>query len=97
MNRIVLAITLTLVTTAAHAGVLNDGYIMCLSEESLKQSFTLLQAKHYDMLKDIGCFPTSSTLDGVVVDRGILTSGVRIRIPSGGSAVVYVPSEAIAR
>jgi hypothetical protein len=60
MNRIVLAITLTLVTTAAHAGVLNDGYIMCLSEESLKQSFTLLQAKHYDMLRAYPNRPSSA-------------------------------------
>lgn len=95
------ALVATLVTigyaASAQAGVLNDGYIMCLSKQALDESYSILQAGKYGMLKEIGCFPTSSAVDGVVVDRGFLTSTVRIVIPGSGTALVHVPSEAVRR
>lgn len=79
------------------AGVLKSGYIMCSSEEALDEGIQLVIQRKTDMLRSIGCYPTQDSLEGVVVDRGFMTSRVRIRFPSGDSASVWVPSEAIAK
>jgi hypothetical protein len=78
-------------------GVLQAGYVMCLSEKALSEAHSLVRARKFDMLESIGCYKTSRQLDGVVVDYGFMTSGVRIHVPGTGSALVYVPTEALGR
>ena len=69
---------------------------MCVSEKSLSESHAIVQAKQYDMLESIGCFRTNSQISGVLTDWGFAVSEVRIKVSGKGTALVYVPSEALA-
>lgn len=88
---------LWLATPSSYAGVLKDGYVMCASKEALDDSVTLISQGKSGMLRGIGCYPTKSALDGAVLDRGFMTSKVLLKFPSGETATVYVPSEALSR
>lgn len=77
------------------AGVLKDGYIMCSSRKALDDGIQLTIKGRRDLWESVGCYSTSSRIDGVVMDRGFKTSEVLLRFTSGETARVWVPSEAL--
>ncbi|GEO42150.1 hypothetical protein SAE02_62980 [Skermanella aerolata] len=79
------------------AGVLKNGYLMCVSEKALSESYAIVKAKQIDMLASIGCYRTSDQITGVVTDSGFAVTEVRIKLKGNETALVYVPSEAIGR
>jgi hypothetical protein len=82
----------------AGPGLLRPGYVMCVSESALSESYTLRKSGRLDMLHDIGCVRTSGEHDAVLTDWGFAVSEVRVR-PNGGGAsrAFYVASEALVR
>lgn len=83
--------------TDASAGVLKSGYIMCTAKDALDDGIQLVIQNKTSMLQSIGCYPTVSSFDGAVLDHGFMTSKVLLKMPTGESIPVWVPSEALAK
>lgn len=95
--RMLIAGTLSLLMVAtAQAQTTKGSYAACLTEAKLDEATRAINKRDQRWFESIGgCVITKAGLNVRVIERGWLTSKVRIFTPDGNSLIMYTPSENI--